>query len=125
MPPAGRGPMMGRMLFERADANKDGKVSLDEVREERREGFKKLLARADKDGDKALSVEELRRMRAGVMQRPPGRPFPPVRPGGTQARKPQPHQLKKSEAKKPEAKKPEAKKPEAKKPEAKKPEAKK
>ena len=71
----GRGPMMrpghppfGDMakrmkeraeeMFEKADANKDGKVSLDEVPSERKEHFEKLLARADKDGDKALSKEE-------------------------------------------------------------------
>ncbi len=50
--------MHSREMFKRADANKDGKVTLAEVPEERRERFKKLLARADKDGDKALSVAE-------------------------------------------------------------------
>ena len=52
--------MHGRKMFERADANKDGKVELAEVPEERRERFERLLARADKDGDSALSVEEAR-----------------------------------------------------------------
>lgn len=62
------GPLAAGM-FKRADANKDGKVSLDEVPAERRELFKRLLDRADKDGDKALSVEEARRAAAAVMMR--------------------------------------------------------
>ena len=69
---------MGKELFERADANKDGKVAIDEVPEARREGFERLLAKADKDGDKALSVEEARRMHAAMAQRArSGRPGPP------------------------------------------------
>jgi hypothetical protein len=54
--------MFGAELFKKADANKDGKVSLDEVPEDRREGFKKLLKKADKDGDHALSAEEGRKL---------------------------------------------------------------
>ena len=61
--------MFGAELFKRADANKDGKVSLDEVPQERRERFKKLLERADKDGDHALSVEEGRQFGAEVRRR--------------------------------------------------------
>lgn len=45
-------------LFERLDANRDGKVVLDEVPEKRREMFQKLIARADKDGDGAVTREE-------------------------------------------------------------------
>ncbi len=48
-------------FFERLDANGDGKVSIEEVPEERREGFKRLIERGDKDGDEGLSKEELRR----------------------------------------------------------------
>jgi len=55
---AQRMAMIGRQMFQKADANKDGKITLAEVPEARREGFKKLLEKADKDGDKALSVEE-------------------------------------------------------------------
>jgi hypothetical protein len=71
-PPIGGGAPLGPLaaeMFKRADANKDGKVSLDEVPSERRELFKRLLDRADKDGDKALSVEEARRLAAAVMMR--------------------------------------------------------
>ena len=53
----------GRKMFERADANQDGKVELAEVPEERRERFERLLARADKDGDNALSIEEAKAAR--------------------------------------------------------------
>ncbi|HIQ23249.1 MAG TPA: hypothetical protein EYH34_18650, partial [Planctomycetes bacterium] len=48
-------------LLKRADSNHDGKLTLDEVPAERREGFKKILQRADRDGDGALSVQEARR----------------------------------------------------------------
>lgn len=50
-------PGPGR-LFARLDANSDGKVELDEVPEERRPMLEKLIARNDKNGDKALSPEE-------------------------------------------------------------------
>lgn len=52
-------------LFVRLDANKDGKVVLDEIPEERRERFSRLLAMADKDGDGALSLEEFTRNAPG------------------------------------------------------------
>jgi len=45
-------------LFERLDANGDGKVALDEVPEPGRERFQQLLARADKDGDGAVTRRE-------------------------------------------------------------------
>ena len=80
-PPCPRGPMaggppsrariahVGRAIFAKLDANDDGKVSIDEVPEARREGFKKLLEKADKDGDKALSAEEGKRAMAFVAHR--------------------------------------------------------
>ena len=99
--------MRGRLLFQWADANKDGKVGLSEVREEWREAFKRLLARADKNHDQALSVEEAGRMRAAFVQRlrggapqPASRPLPGKRPQAQQPKpelvrpqvhKPQPH----------------------------------
>jgi Ca2+-binding EF-hand superfamily protein len=46
-------------LFERLDANHDGKVVADEVPDERRGMFEKMLARADQDGDGALTKQEL------------------------------------------------------------------
>ncbi len=45
-------------LFERLDKNKDGKVTLDEVPEDRRPFIERLMRRADKDGDKAMTLEE-------------------------------------------------------------------
>jgi Ca2+-binding EF-hand superfamily protein len=71
-PPMGRGPRIGILapaLFERADANQDGKVTLDEVRPEHREHFKRLLERADTDGDGALSREEAQRAVATMRAR--------------------------------------------------------
>jgi Ca2+-binding EF-hand superfamily protein len=50
----------GREMFEKADANHDGKISADEVPSEHRERFEAMMKRADKDGDKALSKEEIR-----------------------------------------------------------------
>lgn len=50
---AGRGK-----LFERLDANGDGKIVLDEVPEAGRERFEKLIARIDKDGDGAVTRRE-------------------------------------------------------------------
>jgi Ca2+-binding EF-hand superfamily protein len=58
--------MMLMGMFKHADSNKDGKISLEEVPSERKESFKKLLEKADKDGDKAVSVDEARRA-AGVV----------------------------------------------------------
>ena len=62
MPPhaaaAHRKVMMGWHMFKEADANQDGKVTMPEAVQMHREKFKKLLARADKDGDKAISAEE-------------------------------------------------------------------
>jgi Ca2+-binding EF-hand superfamily protein len=46
-------------LFQRLDANRDGKVMADEVPEEGRGMFEKLLARADKDSDGALTQQEI------------------------------------------------------------------
>jgi Ca2+-binding EF-hand superfamily protein len=59
----------GKEIFKKADKNDDGKVSLDEVPAERQDRFKKLLAKADKDGDKALSAAEGKRAFFAVMHR--------------------------------------------------------
>ena len=61
--------MFAAEMFKKADANRDGKVALAEVPAERQESFKRFLARADKDGDKAVSVEEARRAGAAIMAR--------------------------------------------------------
>jgi HlyD family secretion protein len=63
--PGGAAPGGGRgrggnfdpaQVFAMMDANKDGKVTLDEVPEDRRQFFD--ISRMDKDGDKAVSQEE-------------------------------------------------------------------
>jgi Ca2+-binding EF-hand superfamily protein len=83
--PAGEGPLDPERMFKRLDANHDGKVTLDEVPEPRREMFKRLLARGDKNGDGALQEQEFIQAFAGVAastgqpgagQRPDGRPDP-------------------------------------------------
>lgn len=66
---AGRFGVLAAEVFQRADANHDGKVTLDEVPSERRPQFRRLLERADKDGDQALSAEEARRAAAAVRMR--------------------------------------------------------
>jgi Ca2+-binding EF-hand superfamily protein len=50
-------PDFGQIL-QRLDANGDGKVTLDEVPDARREQFNKLLGRLDKNGDEELSSDE-------------------------------------------------------------------
>jgi Ca2+-binding EF-hand superfamily protein len=67
--PEGR-PAPERM-FRRLDANRDGKVTLDEVPEPRREGFKRLIARGDKDGDSALSAAEFSAAFGEMPENPP------------------------------------------------------
>jgi Ca2+-binding EF-hand superfamily protein len=59
-----------KRLFERLDANEDGKVTLDEVPEQRRDQFRGLMERADQDGDEALSQEEFARATRGGRPRP-------------------------------------------------------
>jgi Ca2+-binding EF-hand superfamily protein len=90
--PGQRIAAVGRAIFVKLDANKDGKIQVDEVPEARREGFKKLLEKADKDKDGALSGEEAKGVAAFVASRvrqragkggpsacPAGKPCP--RPG--------------------------------------------
>jgi Ca2+-binding EF-hand superfamily protein len=78
--PAPGGPGSGRdrpeagELFDRLDANKDGKLSRDELRDDRREGFMRMLERV---GGDSLTKEQFVRGMAMMAQaggRPPGAP---------------------------------------------------
>ncbi|HEX4132343.1 MAG TPA: hypothetical protein VHZ24_20090 [Pirellulales bacterium] len=72
-------------IFASRDENKDGKLQRDEVPEERREGFDRMVEHFDADGDKALSLDEFKKglamMRSGgaagagqAQRAPEGRP---------------------------------------------------
>ena len=62
------GPNADR-IFERLDANKDGKLTVDEAPEFLRERFAQLIAEADKNGDKALDKEEFKAGGGQVLRR--------------------------------------------------------
>jgi Ca2+-binding EF-hand superfamily protein len=76
-------------FFRMMDRNNDGKVTPDEVPEERRERFKENLTRIDENKDGAASLEEFQRGFAGRPGTPnagtpgatPGRPGQPAQPG--------------------------------------------
>jgi Ca2+-binding EF-hand superfamily protein len=70
----GRG---GPEMFARADKNKDGKLTKDEVPE----GAWERMSKLDKDGDNAVSKEEMAAMMKGKGG-PDGRPGGPGGPGG-------------------------------------------
>ncbi|REK19037.1 MAG: hypothetical protein DWQ37_02425 [Planctomycetota bacterium] len=61
-------------FFDRADRNGDGKLTADEVPEERRERIERLIERADKDGDSALSKGEFAAAMSVVRARQAGQP---------------------------------------------------
>jgi len=60
----GRGGRGARM-FQRLDSDQDGRITLEEVPEERRERFERLLRAHDGDGDGAVSAAEFENARAG------------------------------------------------------------
>ncbi len=62
-------------LFKRMDRNGDGKVTADEVPEERRPMIERLIERADRDGDQALSLQEFT---AAMDKRRPNAGAPPA-----------------------------------------------
>ncbi len=83
-PPGGgpEGKPAPEKMFKRLDANGDGKVTLDEVPEPRRDMFKQLVARGDKDGDGALTKKEFLRAFPGGGDPPKGKPDAAKRPEG-------------------------------------------
>jgi Ca2+-binding EF-hand superfamily protein len=58
--PEGAPPIDPERAFRFMDRNGDGKVTADELPEERREMFKNNISRADKDGDGAINLEEFK-----------------------------------------------------------------
>jgi Ca2+-binding EF-hand superfamily protein len=62
------GRRFAHAMFERLDVNGDGKVVLKEVPDERRERFKQLISKGDKDGDGALNEKEFMRAFADIAE---------------------------------------------------------
>lgn len=82
--PGGR-PFNGEEIFKRLDADGDGKVKPDDVPQERREGFRRMLEKVDADGDGAASAAEFRKGFEMMAAAAPGaRPGSPP-PGGPNA----------------------------------------
>src|SRR5262245_25179098 len=69
---------MAEQRFNELDANKDGKLTADEIPQPMREAFNQLLERADDDGDKALTKEQFPRLFMAMMAQ---RGRPPFGPG--------------------------------------------
>lgn len=79
--PASDGPSLEETFRDR-DRNGDGKFTADDVPEPLRERFSRMLERADKNGDKAISLEEFKKAEAfGRRPGPPDGP-PPGAPDG-------------------------------------------
>lgn len=64
-------------IFKRLDADGDGKVKPDDVPEERREGFRRMLERHDENKDGAASLEEFRKGFMLLAGQAPGTPPQP------------------------------------------------
>jgi Ca2+-binding EF-hand superfamily protein len=97
----GRDP---QQMFKYLDTDGDGKVALDEVPGERREGFEKMLKAFDKDGDGKLNEEEFVTGMRFVQSRQAGTAAPPTSP----AKDDKPSESKPSESKPSESKSSEA-----------------
>jgi len=91
-PGAGGQGFSAEEFFKRIDRNGDGKVTLDEFPEERRENFKQMLARADEDKDGAATLEEFKKGFGGPGAGAPGRPSNPQAGNPQPGNPPQPGQ---------------------------------
>ena len=67
-------------LFNKLDANSDGQLTVEEVSEEHRPHFDRLLRRGDKDENKTLTKEEF--LAAHAPDAAPEAPAAPQGPGG-------------------------------------------
>ncbi|MBW8883716.1 MAG: EF-hand domain-containing protein [Planctomycetia bacterium] len=86
-PPGGKAKGDPRQFFERLDANKDGKLSKDELPEQMRERF----AQMDGNGDGFVSPEEFARGAMAYGKRPPGAPATPASTTPQTAGQPRPN----------------------------------
>lgn len=68
---------LAERMFGEADRNGDGKLTRDEIPEERREMFSRLIDRFDNDGDGALSKEQFQRGLQAMQAMRGGRPGAP------------------------------------------------
>lgn len=68
-------------FFKRLDRNGDGKVTLDEIPEQRKEIFERMLARLDKNGDKSVTLDEFKAARGARPTDRPGQGQPRVQIG--------------------------------------------
>ena len=81
-PPEGGAPSgkAAEEMFDRQDANSDGKLTKDEIPEERRPGFERMLERFDTDGDGSISKEQF--VKGMLAMAAGGRPPEGAPPGG-------------------------------------------
>ncbi len=75
------GPPGHGAFFERLDADKDGKISLDDIPEQAPDEFKGMLRRADSDGDGEVTREEISKVVRAMHGDRPGPGGPPDRAG--------------------------------------------
>lgn len=76
------GPPAPEKMFRRLDANRDGKLTVDETPEERRKLIVRMLRRSDKDSDQALTLAEFVAGRQRPDQAPPKEAEPGKPPRG-------------------------------------------
>jgi hypothetical protein len=65
----GRILSVANKVFDQVDANKDGKVNAHEAAESQKKRFAFVLAKVDKDGDKAISKPEAKVALVGLVKR--------------------------------------------------------
>lgn len=60
---------MANAVFDRVDADKDGKVTAEEAAEAHKKHFARVLAKVDKDSDHAISKQEAKVALVGLIKR--------------------------------------------------------
>jgi hypothetical protein len=79
--PGPGGPQGPAMMFQRLDADGDGRVVLDELPDSVPEFVKEMLKRADRDGDGVVTQDEFRAAMSAMGRRGEGAPMGPGRVG--------------------------------------------